>query len=109
VARKKQSRKSLTHQRWADQPCSTTKKSSSSLNTVIPCKRSLIVFGAHRDTIYKNYFDKYTEGRAAFKKAVRLAQFKRGVLEGSDKMLIHIGKSNLDEQKPVQRDEAGRA
>jgi DNA invertase Pin-like site-specific DNA recombinase len=22
------------------------------------------VFGAHRDTIYKNYFDKYTEGRA---------------------------------------------
>jgi DNA invertase Pin-like site-specific DNA recombinase len=59
------------------------------------------IFGAHRDTIYKNYFDKYTEGRAAFKKSVRLAQFKRGVLEGSDKMLIHIGKSNLDEQKPA--------
>jgi hypothetical protein len=65
------------------------------------------IFSAHRDTIYKNYFDKYTEGRGRFKKSVRLAQFKRGVVEGSDKMLIHIGKSNLDEQKPAARVKSG--
>lgn len=63
--------------------------------------------GVHRDTIYTNFSDKYAEGRAAFKKSVRLAQFKRGVIEGSDKMLIHIGKSNLEEQKPVQRGKSG--
>lgn len=65
------------------------------------------IFTVHPDTIYKTYFDKYTEGRGRFKKSVRLAQFKRGVVEGSDKMLIHIGKSNLDEQKPAARVKPG--
>jgi glycine/D-amino acid oxidase-like deaminating enzyme len=59
-------------------------------------------FSCHVDTIYTRFSDEIRAGRALFLNNLRKAQM-REALKGNARLLVHLGKSNFDEQKPVTR------
>lgn len=60
-------------------------------------------FGCSRTIIWQKYGREMELGKAAFKKTLRAQQMKRA-MQGSDPMLIHLGKVYLD-----QKDKSGPA
>ena len=53
------------------------------------------VFGVDQSTISKRFASEFASARGQWKMSIRRAQTRRAIRDGSDAMLIHLGKSVL--------------
>ena len=60
------------------------------------------VFDCDQSTISKRFASEFATARGQWKMSIRRAQTRRAVRDGSDAMLIHLGKSVLGQNEKIQ-------